>query len=204
MDNPDLALRRLVLTLQIAAQLPDGDDGGRTAVKLQLNAVIRFLDNLVSTTRLETSPHDPLFRLLAGLDDLESGTTPLMLKARAKRGRPRATIDDNFAKTSAAAAMNRLMWPKPGRSRRKAAEYVARKIRHWDVSKIGRETVLKTGRETEFSWKTVAAWRDHLEAGSEGEDYDTAMYMGLKQEAAKLPRTEVVKALLFSQPLRKF
>ena len=203
-DDPDLALQRLVSTLQEAAQLPDGDDGGRRAAKLQLKAVIDFLDNLVSTTRLEMNPHDPLFRLLAGLDDLESGITPLMLKARAKKGRPRSTIDDNFAKTSAAAAMNRLMWPKPGLSRQKAAEYVAKQIRHWDVLKTGRENVSKTGREIEFSWKTVAAWRDRLKAGSEVEDYDTTIYMALIQDVAERPRDQAVKALLLSQPLRKF
>ena len=195
-DDPDLALQRLVSTLQEAAQLPDGDDGGRRAAKLQLKAVIDFLDNLVSTTRLEISPHDPLFRLLAALDDLESGPAPLMLKGRAKKGRPRSTIDDNFAKTTAAAAMDRLMLPKPGLSRQKAAERVARKIRHWDVSDIG--------VEKQFSWKTVAAWRDYLNSGSEKEDPGTAVYMILKQYVAELPPTAAVEGLLQSQPWQQF
>ncbi len=195
-DNPALALRRLVLTLQIAAQLPDGDDGGRAAAKLQLNAVINFLDNLVSTTRLETSLHDPLFRLLAALDDLESGPTPLMLKGQAKRGRPPAPLVDHIAKAFAAAAMDCLMGPKSGPSRKKAAERIARKILHWDVSEIG--------VKNQFSWKTVAAWRDNLKSGSKIEEHGTAFYMALKRKAAELPRTEAVEALLHSQPLRKF
>ena len=195
-DNHDLALQRLVLTLQIAAQLPDRDDGGRTAAKLQLNAVIKFLDNLVSTTRLEINPHDPLFRLLAALEDLESGPTPLMFESRAKKGHPQPTIDGDLAKTFAAAAMDRLMWPRPGRSRQGAAEYVARKIRNWSVTKIG--------VERQFSWKTVAYWRDSFNSGSERLHRDTMLYMALKRKAAELPRTKAVEALLHSQPLRKF
>ena len=195
-DNPALALRRLVLTLQIAAQLPDGDDGGRSAAKLQLNAVINFLDNLSSTTGLETSLRDPLFRLLAALDDLESGPTPLMLKGQAKRGRPPAPLVDHIAKAFAAAAMDCLMGPKSGLSRKKAAERIARKILHWDVAEIG--------VENQFSWKTVAAWRDYLNSGSEKEEHGTAVYMALKQSVAELPPTDAVKALLHSQPWRKF
>ena len=195
-DDAALALQRLVLTLQIAAQLPDGDDGGRCAAKLQLKAVIDFLDNLVSTTKLETDFRNPLFRLLAALDDLESDPTPLMLKGQAKIGRSSPPLVDHIAKAFAAAAMDRLMWPKPGLSRQNAAERVARKIRHWDVTKIG--------RELEFSWKTVAFWRDHLNSGSEKEDSGTAVYLALKQSVAELPRTAAVEALLHSQPWRNF
>ncbi len=195
-DDPALSLQRLVLTLQIAAQLPDGDDGGRLAAKLQLNAVIRFLDNFVKITRLENPPYDPLFRLLAALDDLESGPTPLMLKGRAKRGRPTTPLVDQMAKIFAAAAMDRLMGPKSGLSRQEAAESVARKIRHWDVSDIG--------VQIQFSWKTVAAWRDDLNAGSEKVYRYTAVYIALKQQVAGLPPTDAVRALLDSQPWRKF
>ena len=199
-DDPALALRRLVLTLQIAAQSLDGDDGGRAAAKLQLKAVINFLDNLSSTTGLETDFRDPLFRLLAALDDLESGHTSLMFKGQAKKGKPRILLENRAAQAFAAAAMDRLMWPKPGLSREEAAKRVARKIRHWDITDIG--------SEIQFSWQTVAAWRDDLNSGSEIADPGTAVYMGLKQEMAKLPRTKAVKALLLHSqpwhPWRKF
>ncbi len=195
-DHPALALQRLVLTLQTAAQLPDGDDGGRSAAKLQLNAVINFLDNLSSTTGLDAGFRNPLYRLLAALDDLESGHTSLLLKAEAKRGRPPAPLVDQIAKAFAAAAMDCLMGPKSGLSRQEAAERVARKILHWDVTNIG--------RELQFSWRTVAAWRDALKSGSEKEDHGTAVYMALKQSVAELPRTAAVEALLHSQPWRKF
>jgi hypothetical protein len=185
-----------VLTLQIAAQFPDGDDGGRLAAKLQLNAVIDFLDNLGSAIGSVTSLRDPLFRLLAALDDLESGPTPLMLKGQAKKGRPPPPLVDHIAKAFAAAAMDCLMGPKSGLSREEAAKHVARKIRHWDVSEIG------VGKQ--FSWKTVAFWRDYLSSGSEKEDHGTAVYVALKQEVAKLPPTDAVKALLHSQPWREF
>ena len=196
MDDPALALQRLVSALQKASQLPDEDDGGRGAAKLQLNAVIDFLDNLGSATGLDAGFRNPLYRLLAALDGLESGPTPPMLKGQTKTGRSAAPLVDHVAKAHAAAAMDCLMGPKSGLSRKKAAERVARKIRHWDVSDIG--------VEKQFSWKTVAAWRDYLNSGSEKEDPGTAVYMILKQYVAELPPTAAVEGLLQSQPWQQF
>jgi hypothetical protein len=146
---------------KISNTLPDGSrqfykrsgDGGRATAIMQLDAVIDFFEALLGDGTLTL----PLQALLWTLKDLDAGIVGPMAKPKPISNRPPDISSRKATRQYAAVTMQLLMDIVP--DKRPAAEAVAKILRQAGIA-------LKRTRNDDsiIDWKTVAKWRDQVQA----------------------------------------
>jgi hypothetical protein len=198
-DEAPSPLLRLALALDYSRKIDeagkqlggDHDDDGRLAAATALKGVIEYLD----AVGLGIEKRNPLYRLVFALQDLDTGFVGDMLRPPKVSHRAPDSIERQAAKGWAAAAMDVLMQPgsdgSKGMPKQAAARRVAREVGSWPIAD-----------RPDFSWRTVANWRDKANAGSEHEDFDAAVYQAFRARLRDrdIPRDQAFAALVRGRP----
>jgi hypothetical protein len=122
----------------------------RTAVRIALNAVSSFVDNVFS---LDQELRQPLNELLYGLDDLDRGQVIQLLKPNKTSHRAKKSLSAGHLRAAAAALMD--LYQQAGMARETAARQAALKLNGAGY---------RDDKGQSVAAKQVKRWRDDLKA----------------------------------------